>query len=90
MHYFVFIILIFFVVIIVLFGGTNDSTKKSTGVTRNELMNEAICIQQGGKWSQQEDLYDDGSFDIYFVCSCPQKESDETMVIFEGGSGGCK
>ena len=56
----------------------------------DKKMNESLCIQQGGSWGQHEDLWDDGRFDIFVACTCPQKKSDETRVIPEGSPSNCK
>ncbi len=76
-------IILAFVVTVALLGCASGS---------GELMkmNETACVQQGGVWGQQEDLYEDGSFDVYFACSCPQGAAGKSMVIFEGSPGVCK
>ncbi|MFH0819944.1 MAG: hypothetical protein V1892_02850 [bacterium] len=57
---------------------------------RDQSMNESICIQQGGLWGQHENSWDDGRFDMFFACTCPQEKSDETRVIPEGSPSNCK
>ncbi len=27
-----------------------------------------LCEEQGGVWSEQEDIYDDGTTDFFFLC----------------------
>jgi len=56
----------------------------------SKLMNENKCLEQDGSWAQHEDLYEDGGFDVYFACTCPKVEPDETMVIFKDSPDTCK
>ena len=81
---------------IVIFGvlivgmGVVSGCGRSQPTIVGEPMNEEVCTDQDGVWGMKEDLFDDGSFDVYFACTCPKTKSDETQVIFMGSAESCK
>lgn len=81
---------ILFILTIILSGCIHNLNETTSATRKISSMDKNRCTKEGGSWNNQEDLYDDGSFEIYFYCSCPKKESQEKIIIFEGDTRSCK